>query len=70
MLFYQLNMERASFLNKSVFEVVKKTDFENIKLNIPEHYDIYLRSLYGDYMKLPDEIDRTPDHYKIYMKEV
>jgi lipopolysaccharide cholinephosphotransferase len=33
--------------------------FENMQLVGPEHYDDYLKSLYGDYMKPPKESDRN-----------
>lgn len=39
----------------------KKTmyDFEDMQLAGPEHYDIYLKSLYNDYMTPPRESDRN-----------
>lgn len=37
-------------------------DFEDAHFYIPKHYDSYLKVCYGDYMKLPDEIDRVPKH--------
>ncbi len=36
--------------------------FEGIEVRIPEKYDEYLRSLYGDYMKLPPESKRVVRH--------
>ena len=38
-------------------------EFEGIKVNIPEKYDLYLKHFYGDYMKLPPEDKRQPHHY-------
>ncbi len=40
------------------------TDFEDAKFYIPQKYDVYLTICYGDYMKLPAEEDRKPEHVK------
>ena len=37
-------------------------DFEDTQFYIPARYDTYLKKWYGDYMKLPDEKDRKPEH--------
>lgn len=36
------------------------TDFEDAKFYIPAEFDSFLKTWYGDYMKLPDEEDRRP----------
>ena len=36
-----------------------KLDFEDTTFNAPNNYDIYLKRLYGDYMKLPPIEERT-----------
>lgn len=42
---------------------------EGRKYNAPAKYDEILTHIYGDYMTLPDEIDRVAHHgYKIYKK--
>ena len=41
------------------FEDVKETRFENLTVPISAHYDLLLRTLYGDYMTIPPEEDRT-----------
>lgn len=44
----------------------KDYQFENMKLNGPENYDAYLKQMYGEYMKIPDQstID-SKIHYRI-----
>lgn len=37
-------------------------DFEDAQFYIPANYDSYLKICYGDYMKLPDEKHRKPEH--------
>ena len=44
---------------KEVFGSHALYDFEDLKLVGPKNYDFYLRSLYGDYMKLPPENERN-----------
>lgn len=41
--------------------------FEGYTFNIPNNYDRYLRLYYGDYMKIPDEEDRTQHTSNIRM---
>lgn len=36
--------------------------FENDNYLIPRNYDVFLRQVYGDYMKLPPEEERTSRH--------
>lgn len=55
---------RKSDFSKSIL-----VDFENKKLPAPVGYDRILRQTYGDYMKLPPESERHPQHgYKIFKK--
>ena len=42
-----------------------KGNFEGVKVNIPVNSDVILRSLYGDYMKLPPEKDRVAHNVTI-----
>ena len=43
-------------------------NFEGYQLQVPNQYDLFLKTLYGDYMKLPPEDKR--DHHKIEFVEV
>lgn len=44
--------------------------FENLLLNIPEKYDLFLKQLYGDYMQLPPVEKRIANHtFDAYYKE-
>lgn len=55
------------YFPKELFDVFIDVDFENIKSKIISGYDEFMRSTYGDYMKLPPEADRIPKHnYKAY----
>ena len=55
---------------KDIFEKMKKQKFEDEEFYITEAYDIYLKNLYGNYMKLPPKEKRVPHHgYKAYVLE-
>lgn len=54
---------------KFVFENAIDVEFEHSLYKAPVGYDIYLKSLYGDYMKLPPEEKRKTHHsYIAYWK--
>ena len=50
------------FVPKEWFGEPAQLIFEDIKLPAPQHYDAYLRHMYGDYMQLPPEEARVSDH--------
>lgn len=49
---------------KTIFPI-KELEFEGLKFSVPNNYDKHLRSIYGDYMKIPRE---THIHEKIFKK--
>lgn len=54
-------------LEKSWFAEGTMLEFENELFRAPVHYDAYLRTVYGDYMKLPPEEQRVGHHwYHVY----
>lgn len=50
------------FLDKKWFEETIYLPFENTKVPAPAGYDSILRTVYGDYMNLPPEDQRKPQH--------
>jgi len=42
-----------------------KLMFEGIEVVVPQHYDLWLSQVYGDYMTLPPEEKRKPHHYVV-----
>lgn len=54
---------------KEWFDETIKLKFEEYEFNVPKEYDKILKHVYGDYMQLPPEKDRTGHHYyKAYKK--
>lgn len=52
---------------KAYFEEFSYLKFEDREFLVPTHYDEILRTMYGDYLKLPPEDQRKPGHsYKVY----
>jgi len=52
--------------SKKAFKEITKLKFEDSKFNAPSDYDLYLREVYGDYMKLPPEEERI-GHGETYL---
>lgn len=50
--------EYPQIFNKKGFKPIKKVQFEDILVNVPNNYDEILTSIYGDYMELPPEGER------------
>lgn len=49
-------------IDKRVLNEYIDVPFENINVRIISDFDIYLSRIYGDYMQLPPENQRTPHH--------
>ncbi len=57
-------------LPTEVFTTLTEVEFEGKQFMAFERYDEYLRSIYGDYMKLPPEDKRVSHHmFQAYWKE-
>ena len=55
-------MSLESIISKEELFPLKKLDFEDIKINVPNQYDKILKRVYGNYMELPP-IDKRQNHY-------
>ena len=56
-------------LQKNIFEKFIELEFENYKFSAVKEYDMVLKSMYGDYMKLPPECERVTNHdFVAYLK--
>ncbi|QDK70481.1 LicD family protein [Lactococcus protaetiae] len=54
---------------KEIFEKYEDVEFENLVVRKISNHDIYLKQLYGEYMKLPEEKDRVSHEiYEWYWK--
>ncbi|MDR0682152.1 MAG: LicD family protein [Dysgonamonadaceae bacterium] len=56
---------KREIFNRDMFDGYTIGKFENMLLPLPVNPDIYLKSLYGDYMRLPPPEERTPKHRQI-----
>lgn len=57
---YDINAETyTAVFSKDIFKPFKKVKFESIEVNVPNDYDSFLKSIYGDYMKLPPVEERS-----------
>ena len=51
---------------KSAFEEAIYVDFEGELMPIPNGYDDYLRTAFGDYMKLPPKQEQVAHHDVVF----
>lgn len=57
-------------LPKSLYEEYSELDFEGEKFAVIKNFEFYLKSIYGDYMKLPPEEKRVTHHsFDAYWKD-
>lgn len=60
--------KEKEILPTALYKETQRMLFEGEEYNVAAGYDIYLKSLYGDYMKLPPENQRTGCHsYRAYI---
>lgn len=59
------------FFNKKILTKLERHVFENEYFNIPVEYDLFLRTAYGDYMKIPPKEKRqTHQIWKLDFGEI
>lgn len=58
---FEVTMSDRAYISKSELYPLKKMPFEQLMVNMPNDYDIYLRRLFGDYMQMPPE-DKRVNH--------
>ena len=56
---WEINEMEDSFSELSEIFPLKRMKFENFEVSVPNNVDFHLRKIYGDYMKIPDENQRT-----------
>lgn len=57
-------------VKNGTFDNLIKHKFNGDEFYIPAEYDFILKTIYGDYMKLPPEADRVAHHnYSVYRKD-
>lgn len=49
-------------MKKSIYGEPVKIKFDGLLLSAPEHYKIWLKKIYGDYMALPNNTNTDPNH--------
>ena len=52
-------------LSAEIFDNYILAEFEGLRFPVPKNYDGYLKSIYGDYMKLPDVSKRIGHEYDV-----
>lgn len=56
-------------VTKKIYDGFKYLYFEGLKVKVPQDYETYLKTVFGNYMKLPPENERTAKHwFKAYWK--
>lgn len=60
--FYSNTRWRNAIMNRAYYGTPLYVPFEDTELPVPEQYDLYLKHLFGDYMKLPPVNERQGKH--------
>ena len=55
---YKMSLTKDLVFDKTMLTPVKLMKFEDREYFVMENYDSYLKTMFGDYMKLPSESDR------------
>ena len=56
--FYGNTRWKNSIMNRAYYGIPHYVPFEDMELPVPERYDLYLKRMFGDYMKLPPVKER------------
>lgn len=67
-LYIQFGSTKGFFIPQKAFGVGSDMKFEDTSFRCPDNYDLYLSSIYGDYMKLPPVDQRENRHQIIEIK--
>lgn len=62
-------LTKKDLLSYNLFESYTTISFESYDFMVIENYMSYLETIYGDYMKLPPEDKRKPDHNFYYYSD-
>ena len=56
-------------MDKSIYFPIKQISFEGVMFNAPNNVNLYLSTIYGDYMTLPPEEKRVNHKIQVSIKE-
>ena len=68
-IFHDTTLNKKITYKKDFFENIKYMNFENKEFLIINHYDEYLKNVFGEYMKLPPKENRKTNHNWEYLKK-